>query len=154
MNLKLTLERALSTYKNGDKQTKELLIDLYGASHFVTDIKDKVTSYEASCAILERKVLTISDFTSLFGKHAAKQFAGHKIAIGIEAINEEWEPDFENERQPKYYNWFYNKSRGFGSLVIFSYCASPLGSCFYIENTPKAETIARVFKEDYILYNL
>lgn len=152
MNLKLTLEKALSTYKNGDADTKKLLINLYGSEHFITDIKDKVTSYESACAILGRKVLSVDDFKQLFGKQAEKQFAGHKIQIGIEAINEGWVPDFDNENQYKYYNWFYNKKRGFDCSVRYYYGVSDLGSSFYIENREKAEVIAKVFKEDYILY--
>lgn len=153
-HLKLTLEKALSTYKNGDTETKKLLIDLYGSEHFITDIKDRVTSYEAACKILNRAACTIDDFSFLGPQQAKKQFSRHKISTGIEAINEGWEADFDNENQRKYYNWFYNHNKGFASRTVFFSFAGCVGagSDFHIENEEKAKIIARVFKEDYIVY--
>lgn len=150
--LKLKLEKAISTYKNGDNDTKKLLIDLYGEEHFIADIKDRVTSYEAACKLLARTPLTLDQFLFMGEKAAKRQFARHKISVGIEAINEGWEADFDNESQYKYYNWFYNKKRAFSSGVSGCFTVASDGSDLCCETREKAETIAKAFRDDYIIY--
>jgi len=152
MNLKLDKSKAIEAYKNGDDAIKSFLIDAYGADVFITDIKERVTSYESACAILGRKALTLKDFEFLGESQSKRQFARHKIATGIEAINEGWVADFENEDQYKYYVWMYNKKRGF-SFGVDSYFSRVIaGSDLYAETREKAEIIAKVFLEDYKIY--
>ena len=151
MNLKLYLDKALEAYKNGNAIIKQFLIDSYGAEHFITDIKDRVTSYEAACAILNIKPLSVKDFEFLGKDKATKKFSEHRITIGIEAINEGWKANFDNESQWKYYVYFLNKSNGFSFFVLHG-SGTSCGADFYIENEEKANVIAKVFRDDFIAY--
>jgi len=150
MNLKLSLDKALEAYKNGDDTIKKFLIDAYGKDVFITDIKERVTSYEAACSILGRTPLTLSQFLFLGQKEGERQFSRHKIATGIEAINEGWIADFENESTYKYYVWMNNKKRGFSVSVGCDYFVC--GSDLCCESREKMEIIAKVFEYDYKIY--
>lgn len=150
--LKLTIEKAQEDYKNGDPDIKAFLINLYGAEHFLTDIKDRVNSYESACKILNITPRSITDFSFMGEKQAKKWFSRLKIVTGIKAINEGWAPDFENESQRKWYNYFTNKNRSFSSASYYYYAYSSSGSDEYIESQEKANVIAKVFKEEYITY--
>lgn len=152
MNLKLDKEKALEAYKNGNSTIKQFLIDSYGAEHFLIDIKDRVTSYEAACEILGKTPLTLSQFSFLGDKESKRQFARHKIATGIEAINEGWVADFENESVWKYYVYMRNKFRSFSFGVVGGFYRDGVGSDLYVESREKAEIIAKVFLEDYKIY--
>lgn len=150
--LKLTLDKAQETYKNGNAEVKKLLTDLYGDEHFLADIKDRVNSYESACKITGRDVLDLDDF-DMYGDEAKRMFARYKITTGIKAINEGWIPDFDNTNQAKYYIYMYGKKNGFSSYVI-SYDIASVGSDMHIACRDKAEVIERVFKEDYKTYLL
>lgn len=151
-HLKLTLEKAQETYKNGTPDTKKLLIDLYGDKHFLTDIKDRLKDYESACEILGRTPLTIEQFAFLGKDQARRQFARHKIVTGIEAINEGWVADFEDEDQYKYYNWLYNRKKGFSFDCGRRFVSCVAGSDLHIESREKAEIIQKLFKDDYIVF--
>lgn len=152
MNLKLSVEKAQEAYKNGNDVIKQFLIDSYGEEHFITDIKERVTSYEAACAILGVTPLSVKDFEFLGKEKAAKKFSEHKITTGIEAINEGWKPDFDNESQWKHYVYFRNKNNGFSFGVVCRFYCSSCGADFYIESEEKANVIAKIFREDFINY--
>lgn len=150
--LKLTLDKAQEAYKSGNTEIKKLLTDLYGEEHFLSDIKDRVNSYESSCKITRRSVLDIDDF-DIYGEEAKRMFARHKITTGIKAINEGWYPDFDNTNQPKYYIWMYGKKNGFSSVVGGSYFIyAGVGSDMHIETNDKAKVIEKVFRQEYIDY--
>lgn len=152
MNLKLTLEKAKEAYKNGTVENKKLLIDLYGREIF-EEVKDRLKGYESACEIIKRKPLTIEDFKFLGEKQAVKQYARHRIQTGIEAINEGWEPDYENSNEPKYEIWQRGKQYGFSSSVHVSY-TSTVGSDLVCQTREKAEQIKDVFKEELKTYLL
>lgn len=151
-HLKLSLEKAQTTYKNGDAETKKLLIDLYGEEHFKIDVVDRLKDYESACKVLNRQPLSINDFSFLGKEQARRQFARHKIVTGIEAINDGWIADFENEYQYKYYNWLYNRKNGFSFDCGSSFDFCSAGSDLYIESREKAEFIQKIFKDDYIVF--
>lgn len=151
-HLKLSLEKAQTTYKNGNAEAKKLLIDLYGEEHFKIDVVDRLKDYESACKILNRLPLLIDDFSFLGKDQARRQFARHKIVTGIEAINDGWIADFENEDQYKYYNWLSNRKNGFSFVCDHDFGSCTAGSDLYIENREKAELIQKLFKDDYIIF--
>lgn len=153
MNLKLALDKAQEAYKKATDDQKQLLIDLYGAEHFLTSVKDRLKNYESACAILDRQQLILSDFTkSRSDKQAKREFSRHRISTCIEAINEGWVPDFDNTNQPKFYIWMYGKKSGFSSSVYIYYFNTEVGSDLHIETREKAELIEKICREDYIEY--
>src|ERR1035437_1439630 len=76
-----------------------------------TDIRDRVKSFLDAC-----DVLGISKELPSFLKDAPKRYVAlYKLEIGIKALNEGYWPNWENEGEYKYWNWFRMKGG-------FSYC--------------------------------
>lgn len=152
-HLKLELQKAIDTYKNGDASVKSLLTNLYGEDVFITDIKQKVKCYPSACKVLGRCELTVGDFAKgRSNKQSEREFVRHKISTVIEAINNGWYPDWDNEDQYKYYNYFHNKRNGFSSGVIICRYFCGVGSDLCLENRDNAEYVSKICKEDYITF--
>lgn len=150
-HLKLELTKAIDAYKKGSEADKKFLVNLYGSEPFLT-IKDQLKGYSSACNILNRKELTVDHFAFLGDQQAKKQFARHRIQTCIEAINEGWEPDFDNSNQYKYYIWMYGKKNGFSSIVGTYYVSSHVGSDLHLETREKAQLIEKICRQDYIDY--
>ena len=77
-------------------------------------IFDKVKTFNDACELLGIKgqVITAS-LTDDLGNDAASISAYVQLIIITRALNEGWEPDWENSSQYKYLPWFKHKS-GFG----------------------------------------
>jgi len=150
MNLKIELEKAVEAYNNGSAEIKKLLIDLHGEEHFLIDIKDRVKGYKDALKVLCRHGLTLDAFTlGRSDKQAKREFARHKIVTVIEAINEGWIPNWDNENEYKWFNYFRNKSRGFSSgSYYYNVCNS--GSDLAIQSSDKADYVALIMREEYI----
>jgi len=151
MNLKLELNKAKEAYKKATTDNKNLLIDLYGREHF-EEVKDILKGYASACDILNRKQITIDSFSFLGEKQAKKQFARHRIVTCIEAINQGWEPDFDNSNEYKYYVWMYGKKNGFSSFVSIVIISTAVVSDMYCETRENMELIEKICKQDYIEY--
>jgi len=153
MNLKLELTKAQEAYKKGTSDQQQLLIDLYGAEHFLTDVKDLLKGYASACVLLQRDQLTLNDFKKgRSEKQAKREFARHRISTCIECVNEGWYPDFDNTNEAKFYIWMYGKKSGFSSGVYVIYYGTEVGSDLYCETREKAELIEKICREDYIEY--
>lgn len=152
-NLKLSIEKALEAYTKGDKARKQFLIDLYGAEHFLTDIKDRVTDYPSACKELNILQLTVDHF-AFMGKDAKRYFNRHQLTIIIRALNEGWEPDF-TDSEYKYYNYPYwdSSSNGFSSGVHVSDYVSASGSDLMFKNRELCEYAWKIAKTAYIAYH-
>ncbi len=153
-HLKLERAKAIEAYKNGDVDTKKLLIDLYGKETFLTDVKDGLIDYGTACVILGRTPKLLSAFEALYDTkpQAKKMYARHKVQTGIEALNEGWLPDYKNTNQAKYEVWMQHGSNGFSSLVSYRYYCTLVGSDFVLETREKGELIAKIFHQDLIDY--
>lgn len=84
------------------------------------DIRDKVKSFLDAC-----KVLSI-DPESVYSKSDSKIIiAFKKLMIIIQALNEGWYPDWNNESEYKYWNYFNMKG-------VFSYYATTWNTDTYV----------------------
>lgn len=64
-----------------------------------------ITSYEEACQKLEIPD-GIPDVSTFPTKHQASLIAFAKLVIIAEALNDKWEPDWNNGDEYKYYPWF------------------------------------------------
>lgn len=152
--LKLEKEKAIEAYKNGNDELKRFLINCYGKENFLTDIKDRVTDYESACKELGIEPLTESDFGILPEKDQKRYFNRHQITIVVRALNEGWEPDFQNHSEYKYYNYPYTDGKGGFSFGVadqyyFAYAASDL----YYKSYELAEYGQKIMKQQYLDYS-
>lgn len=151
--LELEEEKAIEAYKNGSEDVKQFLIDCYGKEHFLTDIKDRVTDYESACKELGIKPLTEADFSILPNKDQKRYFNRHQITIVVRALNEGWEPDFQDHSEYKYYNCPYTDGN-----VGFSFCCRYIsvavaGSDLYYKSRELAEYGQKIMKQQYLDYS-
>ena len=71
-----------------------------------------IKTYEEACQKLGIPD-GIPDVSTFSLKHQASLIANAKLIIISEALNEGWEPDWDNENEYKYSPWFYMDSPGF-----------------------------------------
>ena len=72
----------------------------------MSNITDKIKSFEDACQALGLDPTALPDVSKLREKDQAAQIAQYKLSIIAEALNEGWTPDWKNNREYKYYPWF------------------------------------------------
>jgi len=85
-------------------------------------------------------------------KHQAATLAGAKLVIITEALNDGWEPDWDNSNEAKYFPWFWMNKPGFRlDDLVFGWSASDTGAgsrlCF--KSRGLAEHAAKYFLKEY-----
>lgn len=83
------------------------------------NVMDRIKSYEDACADQGIKPLKLSDFDFLPEKDREYHFCDHQQVIITRALNEGWEPDYDDTSQYKYTVWY--KWVGSGSGFSYSY---------------------------------
>lgn len=152
--LKLKKDKALEAYKNGGSEIKKFLEQAYGREHFLTDVKDRVVDYESACREIGIKPLTEADFGILPEKDRKRYFNRHVITITIRALNEGWEPDFQNHSQYKYYNYPYTDGKGGFSFDCSCHHRSVGGgSDLYYKSEELARHGQNILKQHYLDYS-
>lgn len=112
--LTIDLQTARQLYPKADDTFKAMLEKTFGDNNLVSDIKDRVKSYEDACRELG---ITPLDFD---GYDHADEIAYIKLKTIARALNEGWTPDWTKSNQYKYYPWF-DLSSGSG-LSYYGYC--------------------------------
>lgn len=121
ITLSISLNEAKILYKEATLERKLELEELFPELKPQL-ITDRVKTYEDALKVLDRE-----DFSHeiLYPREIARR----KLEIIIEALNEGWKPDWENDSQLKWYPHFYWSSMGLG----FSYAAtSPSTASTYV----------------------
>lgn len=116
---------------------------------------------------IKERIKTFDDVLNYHGFHENSPFlstgtpdeiAYKKLKFIAEALNEGWEPDWDDSDQRKYYPWFKMASGGFSYRVYDGHWASShVGSrlCFKSADLAKyaAETFTDIYKEFFIIKN-
>lgn len=75
-----------------------------------TKITDQIKTWEDICQALTRDPNALPDVSMLPEKHQKFIIASIKLTFAAEVLNEGWEPDYNDEFQKKWYNWFWIKA--------------------------------------------
>lgn len=67
---------------------------------------DTIKTFEDACAVLKLDPAALPDFSMLPEKHRAALLAHSKLVLIAEALNEGWQPDWQNDDEAKYFPWF------------------------------------------------
>jgi len=95
--IEIKKDRAIEAWQKGDQQIKNFLENLLGKKLFIPEsIIDRVKTYEDACKELGVKSTDMRGWL-----HAVE-----KISVIAQALNEGWEPDWDNDSQLKWYPWF------------------------------------------------
>jgi hypothetical protein len=96
-----------------------------------TDITEQVKTFKDACKILGLDPENLPIVEHLPEKDRRSIIAYYKLTIIIRALNEDWEPDFSDQNQLKYWNWLYIEDHGApaGFACARTYYAA---SCTYV----------------------
>ena len=123
-------------------------------------ITDKVKTFEDACKVLGIKK-TVPDFSTLpISEEHQKSFAAYyKLIIIIKALNENWEPNWDDETEKKWYPYFKMKSNnggcggsgfGFSTTTYGSwYTLASCGSRLCFKSSELAEYAGKQFTSIY-----
>lgn len=117
--IELTEEQAKKLYAYVDDDVRKLLEDACGKK-VLTDVRDRVKTYEDACVELGRHPYN-EDALMKLGL-TRNDIAYQKMVVIVEALNEGWKPDVCDSNVCRWYPWF--KPNGSPSSFAFydSYC--------------------------------
>ena len=124
-------------------------------------MKTKIKTFESACKALGIKTL-LPEVSAMPEKHQKALIAHYKLIIITEALNDGWQPDWNNWGEYKYYPWFDlekdDKSpSGFGFSGTgygFAGTLTGVGSRLCFKTRALAEYAGKKFKtlyQDYFL---
>jgi hypothetical protein len=130
-------------YENGGAETKATLERLFGKETFITNIKDRIKSFEDACKYLGVDPSVVPNISS------------EQLKVITQALNENWKPDWSNSSERKWYLFFEYSEEA--KRLVFDYVSDWLSHtyassrlCF--KSRDLAEYAAKQFKELYENY--
>lgn len=150
--LKIDEKQALKLYKNATQEFKQILEDSFGKEYFNQDIKSKIKTWED---VLEYNNVDDDDILpwgNPKNKKQRSQNALAKIQLISETLNEGWIPNFNNEKEYKYYPYFRKEKSSFVVYAGSRYsclCAADVGFGCYFKSSELALYSANTFLDIY-----
>jgi hypothetical protein len=118
---------ALKAFKQADDRGKQLLESLFGKL-VPENITDKVKTFEDACEVLNiDSAVVLPPINPVLSKDVESIYAYIQLIIITRALNEGWEPDWDDDDEYKYYPWFYMQS---GSGFRLGYVGVYFGHSF------------------------
>lgn len=154
--LQITEENATRLYKDAAPEFKTMLNDTFGENFFKRKITDRIKTYEDACR--EIGEIPVNEAKMKSSGFTSDEIAYRKIKTIAKALNERWQPDWNDQNQFKYFPWFelgpsYNGSYcGLAyshSNYVRSISDSYLGSRLVFKNKELAEYAGQQFVRLY-----
>ncbi|MCL2291204.1 MAG: hypothetical protein FWC34_10990 [Bacteroidetes bacterium] len=148
--LQITEQTARKLYTIASAEFKAVLEDTFGKDFFSMSIMDRIRSVEDACAELGQKpvnepLLRDSGFTE-------DEIIYRKLKIVTKALNENWEADYEDPNQKKWFPWFSVSSGAFvfgDANYAYSYANAGGASRLCFKSEELAEYAGKQFIELY-----
>jgi hypothetical protein len=143
--------KVLATYLQSDDSVKKILESLIG-DQLTLKITDRVKTFVDACTVLGiTPVDVLHAAHSDYLKRDIKSINAYQQLIVItRALNEGWEPNWNDDEEYKYYPWFYLDSPGFRFCDASYYCTdSTVGSRLCFRSRELAEYAAKQFIDLY-----
>lgn len=119
------------------------------------DITKKIKSYEDACKALNLDPANLPVVDNLPEKDRKYIVAYYKLTVIIRALNEGWEPNWQDWDEYKYFNWFYIDFAGFACAAargaVAGACAG-IGSRLCFKNATLARYARETFESLYLDY--
>lgn len=149
--LKITEEQAKELYQEVSPKFKEILESNFGKGTFLKRFQDAVKTYEDACEIIGEKPIDEEHLLSSGLNKSDIAFIKLKtIFKAANKINGNWEADFSNSSQYKYYPFFIWRSSGFRySATRYTYASAVIGSRLCCGKSADAEYIGKQFENLY-----
>ncbi|MCZ8353939.1 MAG: hypothetical protein O9340_04340 [Cyclobacteriaceae bacterium] len=113
--------------------------------------KDVRERFKTVSDVLAHHLLTEEEFDEKCEDLTADEKAYRFLKMLAQCLNEGWQPDWNNENQPKYYPWFYmGGSSGFRSYFFVNWDSySNVGSRLCFKSSVLAEYAGTQFLNQY-----
>lgn len=115
----------------------------------------EIKSYEDACKVLGLTPISDEAF-NVFGQDAKTMSAYHKLTVITRAINEGWQPDWNNSSERKYEPYMYNISAGLACADAYkasTHSNTSVGSCLCFCNYERClfavKTFGNTLYKDY-----
>lgn len=152
MKSEIENSKLLDAFRKGSKQLKASLIELFGPELFIPKATDRIKTFEDACVdqkLDPKKVLPYIGTKLTIEQQVINTYA--MLRIIAKSLRGNWNPDWTNSNENKWYPWFQYKRASSGFVVVDTdyVCAHALtyvGSrlCF-----PTSE-LAKYFGEQFI----
>ena len=121
--LEITKEAAIKAHDEASTKGKTLLENLFGKRVFQKDITERVKSVEDAIRELGNNDVEVIQLNRMKSIGLQNHIIGNQELIVIaKALNEGWQPDWQNDNEYKYFPWFDMDNSS--SAGRFSFCAS------------------------------
>ena len=125
----------------------------------------KIKTFEHACKALSADAKALPDFSMLPLKHQKALTAHAKLVLIADALNEGWQPNWDDGNEYKWVPWLYvqkdkGKPSGFGLslyVVVFWITYTYVGSRLCYKSREVAKYAFETFKdlyEEYMLINI
>ena len=105
--LEITKEAAIKAHDEASSKGKTLLENLFGKRVFQKDITERVKSVEDAIKELGNDDVEVIQLNRMKSIGLQNHIIGNQELIVIaKALNEGWQPDWQNDNQYKYFPWF------------------------------------------------
>jgi len=148
----ISKEEAKKLYQDVPDKLKKMFEDTFGKKEFLPlKIEDRVKTFEDACKILgvSSKLPDVSTFPIENQKYFIAQ---HKLITIIKALNEGWEPNWNDKNEHKHYPLFTQSPSGFGfsdTSYDYWYTGADVGSRLCLKTEELAEYIGKQFESLY-----
>lgn len=147
-------KRARELYPTADAIWKASFEETFGKEYFSTNPKDRIKTFEDAC-----EVLGIDPGTVWHQVDQPDEVAFKKLKVIVKALNflgngsKEWVPDYNNQRQYKWYPWWYLDSPGFRlDDVLYTHSGTGVGARLVFISEELAHYAANQFSGLYSDY--
>jgi len=155
--LQINANQARDLYENGSPKFKKQLIEFFGSYFFSDDITDRVKTIDDAISILDDNdidVLELKKMTAAQIKGNALYYQQAKIITKV--LNEDWVPDWSNNRQEKFsIGMQYKEGSGLADTTVDYWVAyTSVGSRLCFASNELAAYAAKQFYNIYLqLFN-
>lgn len=100
-------EAVLEAYKRASEEQKKVLENLFGKDMFLPkDITERIKTFKDAVSALGENNPAVIDYHNICDTAFSKDIIAYaKLRVITEALNDRWEPKFDDESS-KYYPWF------------------------------------------------
>ena len=140
-------QTARRIYPTADPELKAILEDSYSKAFFSQNIMDRIKTFEDACEYNNTNPLA-----KRFTRGTRNQIHQERVAEIVKALNEGWQPNYDNSSEYKYTPYFYLDSPGFrfdDSYFTGTYAAAGAGSRFALKSRALADYAGTQFSKEY-----
>lgn len=135
-------------FAKSSPEWQAVLIENFGKDHFNLKITERIKTFADACEFPGIDPVDVYD-----SSEDSDVIAYKKLKVVVRALNEGWEPNWNDSNQRKWYPWWYMNQPGFRLYgVFYGYTYSRVGSRLVFKTEELAKHAAEYFSGLYSDY--